>query len=78
MKVLKKILKSFLVLIVIACLIIGLFFRQEVYRLYKVVTFFEPENISENFRNTTHIFPTRVVPKSTHPYRFAYSKMKFS
>ena len=70
MKSLKRSLKGLLFILIIGVVIIGAFYRQEVYRLYKVVTFFEPQNISENFRRVKNIFPTRVVPKSTRPFLF--------
>ena len=74
MKVLKKILKGLVAIIALGIIVISLFYRQEAYRLYKVVTFFEPENISENFREIKDIFPTRTVNKSSHPYSFKYAK----
>ena len=74
MKTIKKLFKLFLIAITLGIIIIVLFYRQEAYRLYKVMTFFEPENISENFRQIDEIFPTRTVHRSTRPFTFPYSK----
>jgi len=74
MKLVKYIIKGIAVLLSLTVVVIVLFYRQEAYRLYKVVTFFEPENISENFREIESIFPTRLVPKSKQPFTFPYSK----
>ncbi|WP_242117552.1 serine hydrolase domain-containing protein [Aestuariivivens sediminicola] len=74
MKRIKKIVKVLALLLVLLVVIILLFYRQEAYRLYKVVTFFEPENISENFREVASIFPIRQVPKSTRTHSFPYAK----
>ncbi len=74
MKAIKKLFKLFLIAITLGIIIIVLFYRQEAYRLYKVMTFFEPENISENFRQIDEIFPTRTVHRSTRPFTFPYSK----
>lgn len=52
-------------------LIVALFFRQEAYQVYKVVTFFEPATISYNFRNIKSIFKTSLVPKPAISYPFA-------
>ena len=68
MKLIKRVL-LFLVGIVFAlCLIVVMVYRNEAYQLYKVVTFFDPEDISENFRSTKTIFQTREVPQSSIPY----------
>jgi CubicO group peptidase (beta-lactamase class C family) len=77
MKLIKRILKILLIVLVLVIIVIGLFYRQEAYRLYKVVTFFEPESISENFREIKTIFPTRSIPKSTHPFSFPYAEKKW-
>ncbi|WP_051238680.1 serine hydrolase domain-containing protein [Gaetbulibacter saemankumensis] len=77
MKLVKKIFNVLAILLFLVVIVIALFYRQEAYRLYKVVTFFEPENISENFREIESIFPTRLVPKSTQPYSFSYSNKEF-
>ena len=78
MSALKKFLKGLLLVLVLALVVIALFYRQEAYRLYKVVTFFEPENISNNFREIKGIFPTRIVAKSTQAYNFPYANSKLS
>lgn len=70
MKYIKRIFKGIAVLLFLGLIIIALFYRQEAYRLYKVVTFFEPDNISENFREVASIFPTRQVPKSAQSFTF--------
>ena len=75
MKPVKKIFKGLAILLFLVVIIIVLFYRQEAYRLYKVVTFFEPENISENFREIESIFPTRQVPRSTQPNSFPYANI---
>lgn len=70
MRVVRKILMGLLGLILVLVLIGVLFFRQEVYQTYKAITFFEPDNISDNFRNAKDIFKTSAVPKSAVPYQF--------
>lgn len=76
MKQVKKIFKGIGILMILMVVIIVMFYRQEAYRLYKVVTFFEPENISENFREIESIFPTRQVSKSTQTFAFPYANME--
>ncbi|TNJ45398.1 serine hydrolase [Tamlana fucoidanivorans] len=73
MKLIKRIGKGIIVFLLLGSLIIAFFYRQEAYRLYKVVTFFEPESISENFRDIESIFPIRLVQKSSQPYAFPYA-----
>jgi len=57
-------------LIILLTLIVVLFFRQETYQFYKVLSFFEPTEISNNFRNAKNIFKTSTVPRSDNPYHF--------
>lgn len=59
-------------------LVIALFFRQEAYQVYKVLTFFEPANISYNFRNIKKIFNTSVVPKPDRSVPFPVAAHPFS
>ena len=70
MKIIRKILMGLLGLIIILVLIVVLFFRQETYQIYKVVTFFDSKDISNNFRNAKNIFKTSTVPRSEIPYQF--------
>jgi len=74
MKVLKKIFYALTGLITLLVLVVALFFRQEAYQLYKVVTFFEPDQISENFKRVKDIFRYSTVPKSTRPYTHPTAK----
>lgn len=62
MRILKKLFVAAAGLIMLLALLILVFFRQETYQLYKVLTLFDPDQISENFRSTKDIFPTRRVP----------------
>ncbi|HMG93998.1 MAG TPA: hypothetical protein VK589_28255 [Chryseolinea sp.] len=70
MKIIRKILTGLLGLIILLTLVVVLFFRQEAYQIYKVVTFFEPTHISNNFRNVKSIFNTSTVPKPDVAYHF--------
>ncbi len=70
MKILKKILLGLLGLIGLLVLVVVLFYRQEAYQLYKVLTFFEAENISANFRGIKNIFNTTTVPKPETSFQF--------
>jgi CubicO group peptidase (beta-lactamase class C family) len=71
MKVVFRILIGVTGFLTLAAIIVLLFYRQEAYQLYKVVTFFDKDQISGNFRNIDKIFPTKTVPKSNTPYQFA-------
>ncbi|MEM9894915.1 MAG: serine hydrolase, partial [Bacteroidota bacterium] len=51
--------------VLVVCLVI--FFGEELVRLNKVLTLFEPQNISENFRSFPSFVPTSVVAKSPVP-----------
>lgn len=70
MKILRKILIGVTASLALILVLILLFFRQEAYQLYKVLTFFDKDVISENFRSADKIFRTTVVPKSETPYHF--------
>jgi CubicO group peptidase (beta-lactamase class C family) len=74
MKFLKKSLYILGGVVLLLALVVLLFFRQEAYRLYKVVTFFDEGSISENFRQAKNIFATSVVSKPEHSYSFPSQK----
>ena len=66
-KMIKKLILSFLLALFILLASGGLIYRQEIYQLSKVLTFFEPDVISDNFRSIVDIFPTKKVEKSNVP-----------
>lgn len=70
MKIIRKIGIGLASLVGVIALVLVLFFRQEAYQLYKVLTFFDAESISSNFKNVKNIFTTTTVPKSANPYYF--------
>jgi CubicO group peptidase (beta-lactamase class C family) len=78
MKLFRKILLGFAALVGLAAIIILLFYRQETYQLYKVLTFFDKGNISENFRGVKNIFPTTTVPKPDRSDIFPMSSKPYS
>jgi len=78
MKLFRKILLGFAALVGLAAIIIFLFYRQESYQLYKVLTFFDKGNISENFRGVKDIFPTTTVPKPDRSDPFPISSKPYS
>jgi CubicO group peptidase (beta-lactamase class C family) len=78
MKIIKRIALAFSGFIGILLVLIALIYRQEVYQLYKVLTFFDAASISNNFRNAKDIFPTTTVPKADRAYQFAKREKKFS
>jgi CubicO group peptidase (beta-lactamase class C family) len=78
MKLFRKILLGFAALVGLATIIVLLFYRQESYQLYKVLTFFDKDNISENFRGVKNIFPTTTVPKPDHSDLFPISPKSYS
>lgn len=78
MKIIRRILLGVLASIIIATLVVAIFFRQETYQMYKVITFFEPDNISDNFRNAKNIFRTSTVPKADTPRKFPVAANPFS
>ncbi|MEQ8238436.1 MAG: serine hydrolase [Cyclobacteriaceae bacterium] len=65
----KPLLYSFLLLIALLTLTYFLF-KKEAYQMYKVLTFFEKEHISENFRSIKDIFNTSKVnaPEIAEPW----------
>lgn len=71
MGIVRKILIGLAGLIAVAVVVVALFYRQEAYQFYKVITFFDAGSISSNFKNAKDIFSTTTVPKSAHPYHFA-------
>ena len=73
MHILKRIIQILIGIIVLGALVVAIFYRQEAYQLYKVLTFFEPDKISENFRSVKDIFPTSTVTKSNTPYELPTS-----
>jgi len=78
MKMIRKILLALLSLLGLIVLVVALFYRQEAYQLYKVLTFFNADAISSNFKSVKSIFSTTTVPASTSPYHFAKSAQSFS
>ena len=78
MKILKRIGITLLGLVGLFSIIILLFYRQETYQLYKVLTFFEKDNISYNFKYVNKIFPVRVVPPASQPFHFPVSANPFA
>lgn len=78
MKLFRKILIGFAAIVGLAAIIILLFYRQESYQLYKVLTFFDKGNISENFRGTNLIFKTSTVPQPDHSNPFPLSAAPYS
>ncbi len=71
MKIIRKILIGLTGVIGIVVLMVSLFYRQEAYQFYKVITLFDAGSISNNFKNVKNIFRTTTVPKSSNPYHFA-------
>ncbi len=54
-----------------AILVFGIIYQREAYRLYKVVTLFEPDNIVENFQHMGDIFPYHLVNKGEQTRNFS-------
>lgn len=78
MKLFRKTLIGVAAIICLAVIIILLFYRQESYQLYKVLTFFEKNGISENFRSVKDIFPTTTVPKPEKSNPFFVTSQPYS
>lgn len=78
MKLLKKTLIAFVGLISVLAIVVLLFYRQEAYQLYKVLTFFEKEEISYNFKSIHKIFNVNVVPQPTNSFNFPSAKNQIS
>lgn len=70
MKIIRRILLGIAVTLGAIVLVVALFFRQEAYQLYKVLTFFDAASISNNFKSAKDIFHTTTVPRSASPYHF--------
>ncbi|MDN5216646.1 serine hydrolase [Fulvivirgaceae bacterium BMA12] len=73
MKLIRRILLTLFIFILLVSLIAGVFFRREARRLYYVITLFDQDKISQNFRGIVDIFPTSVVKKPDRPNRFPYA-----
>ena len=71
MKIFQKTILYLFSTLAMFALIILLFFKQETYQLYKVLTFFDKDQISENFRSIDQIFQTSLVPKPDVSSQFA-------
>lgn len=56
------------IILVVACG--GAVYHKELYRLYHVLTLFEPDRIVHNFQNMDRIFMTREIRASETPSRF--------
>jgi len=65
-----KILKNLLLLGFLIAIIFLIFNFKKVKRLQRVMNFFEPEMIHENFFNSTGFSPFRTVKKAAKPYYF--------
>ncbi|HRG80020.1 MAG TPA: serine hydrolase, partial [Cyclobacteriaceae bacterium] len=70
MKTIRKTVIGLASVLGLVVLLVILFFRQEAYQLYKVLTFFDENSISNNFKNVKNIFTTTTVPRSTNPHYF--------
>lgn len=78
MKLIRKLFLGLAVLVGTAVIIVILFYRQEAKRLYKVLTFFDKDNISENFKGVNQIFNTSTVPQPDHSDPFPISTKPYS
>ncbi len=78
MKIIRKILIALAGSLGAIVLVAALFYRQEAYQFYKVLTFFNAGSISYNFKNARNIFTTTTVPPSTSPYHFAKRTQAFA
>ncbi len=67
MLMIKKVLLIILGIIVLVVIVGGIIYRKELTRLQIVITMFEPENISKNFRTFPEFINTSIVEKSTTP-----------
>jgi len=70
MKTIRKIGIGLASIVGLGVIVVVLFFRQEAYQLYKVLTFFNAGSISNNFKNVKNIFTTTTVPRSANPHYF--------
>jgi len=64
---LKKIVFIILGTVLLLAIAAGLYYRKELVRLNIVITMFEPENISKNFKSFPDFITTDVVKKSAAP-----------
>ena len=78
MKLLKRTLIAFVGLISVLAIVVLLFYRQEAYQLYKVLTFFEKDEISYNFKSIHKIFNVNVVPQPATSFNFPSAKNQVS
>jgi hypothetical protein len=62
----------------VLAIVVLLFYRQEAYQLYKVLTFFEKDEISYNFKSIHKIFNVNVVPKPATSFNFPSAKNQIS
>lgn len=62
--------KKVLLALLLVFLVMGVINWNKVYRLYKVLTLFESESISENFRTMTSFFPYNAANPPENPYFF--------
>jgi len=72
---LKKIIIYFLLTVIIIAVVAGLYYKDELVRLNKVITLFEPENISENFKTFPEFINTSIVEKSIRPNELPRAEM---
>jgi len=78
MRIVRRAAIALVALLCAILLIVILFFRQEAYQLYKVLTFFDQSDISENFRSAPSIFRTATVKASTVPSPFVADTPQFT
>ncbi|MCG8683655.1 MAG: beta-lactamase family protein [Desulfobacterales bacterium] len=64
-----RLLKILLILIT-GMVLIGAFYHKELFKLYHVVTLFEPDKIAYNFRRMENLFDTRRIKSSDTPRPF--------
>lgn len=65
-----KFLRNLFFLLVLIVVVLLLFNFKKVKRLHRVMNFFEPEMIYDNFYNSTSFFPFHTIKKSQTPYFF--------
>jgi CubicO group peptidase (beta-lactamase class C family) len=73
MKKLLRMITWILGVLLITALTAGAVWHNEVYRFYKVVTLFDEDQIVENFRNSSSIFPYHLVQKKGPAFRFGHT-----
>ncbi len=57
-------------ILILALVIIGIFKARDIYRLYKVITLFDEQNITQNFRSMADIFPYHEVRRGVSVFQF--------